>query len=215
LSPATLTAYQYLLIRPAPSLRILFVSPSLRVPGILQSRFLDRIGGSSRVRDSLSEALADGSRGVTAKIRWLSTSTADLDVDRAEEGRPRWIHCTPLLGQSGSVGVWMVVLVDDEKSSSATRRFRQAPPVASNLRQRQHSISPSPYENDFETDVKGPDRRMYMQNGNDSPRHAAVNALRPGRPGSAAREQRVEQRLHRSYSPTGSFGEPSISSFAL
>ncbi|KAF2022268.1 hypothetical protein BU24DRAFT_332765, partial [Aaosphaeria arxii CBS 175.79] len=123
----------YLLIRPYPSLRILFTSPSLRVPGVLQSRFLDRIGGSSRVRDSVAEALADGTRGVTAKIRWLSTAAPSL-ADRSEEGRPRWIHCTPLLGQSGSVGVWMVVLVDDEKVPGPVRRFRQAPPVASDVR---------------------------------------------------------------------------------
>lgn len=121
----------YLLIRPAPSLRILFTSPSLRVPGILQSPFLNRIGGSSRVRSDLGAALAEG-RGVTAKIRWLTRP----DQDGEGEGRPRWIHCTPLLGHSGAVGVWMVVLVDDESSapgSSSGRRFRQAPPVSTNI----------------------------------------------------------------------------------
>lgn len=211
---ATLTSWQYILIRPAPSLRILFVSPSLRVPGILQSRFLDRIGGSSRVRDSLAEALADGSRGVTAKIRWLSTAAADIDIDRAEEGRPRWIHCTPLLGQSGAVGVWMVVLVDDEKSNAAPRRFRQAPPVASNLRQRQFSASSGPYGLDSDVDsdtLRG--RGVHSQNGN-GPRHATVEALAGlRRPGSSASEQRAV----RSYSPpTMTYrGEPSVTSFAL
>jgi hypothetical protein len=130
---------QYLVVRPAPSLRILFTSPSLRVPGILQSRFLDRIGGSNRVRDSLSDALADGSRGVTAKIRWLPHAVPDLE-NSYEEGRPRWIHCTPLLGQSGAVGVWMVVLVD-EKESQPSRRFRQAPPIPNNIRDNQNSHS--------------------------------------------------------------------------
>ncbi|KAF1913944.1 hypothetical protein BDU57DRAFT_558872 [Ampelomyces quisqualis] len=124
----------YLLIRPAPSLRILFSSPSLRVPGILQSPFLDRIGGSARVRASVGDALADGSRGVTAKIRWLSRAVADLENSR-EEGRPRWIHCTPLLGASGSVGVWMVVLIDEDRHV-VSRRFRQAPPIASDVRGR-------------------------------------------------------------------------------
>ncbi|KAM3418361.1 hypothetical protein BST61_g4360 [Cercospora zeina] len=121
----------YLLIRPAPSLRILFTSPSLRVPGILQSPFLNRIGGSSRVRTDLAAALAEG-RGVTAKIRWLTRP----DEAGEGEGRPRWIHCTPLLGHSGAVGVWMVVLVDEEGSTpggSSGRRFRQAPPVSSNI----------------------------------------------------------------------------------
>ena len=80
---------------------------------------MDRIGGSSRVRDELSTALAEG-RGVTAKVRWLSKAD--------EDGRNRWIHCTPLLGSNGQIGVWMVVLVDDDQEIS--RRWKQAPPVA-------------------------------------------------------------------------------------
>jgi hypothetical protein len=112
-------------------MRILFTSPSLRVPGILQSPFLHRIGGSPRVRADLAAALGEG-RGVTAKIRWL----ARPDEDGEGEGRPRWIHCTPLLGHTGAVGVWMVVLIDEEgsrESISANRRFRTAPPVASTI----------------------------------------------------------------------------------
>lgn len=109
---------KYLLIRPYPSLRILFASPTLRVPGILQSHFMNKIGGSSRVRDELISALAEG-RGVTAKVRWVTR------VD--EDGRNRWIHCTPLVGSNGQIGVWMVVLVDDDQGLS--RRWKQAPPV--------------------------------------------------------------------------------------
>lgn len=109
---------QYLLIRPYPSLRILFASPSQRVPGILQSPFMNKIGGSVRVQEELTTALAEG-RGVTAKVRWVSKSD--------EDGRNRWIHCTPLLGSNGQIGVWMVVLVDDDQELS--RRWKQAPPV--------------------------------------------------------------------------------------
>ena len=109
---------QYLLIRPYPSLRILFASPTLRVPGILQSHFLSKIGGSTRVQDELATALAEG-RGVTAKVRWVSKAD--------EVGRNRWIHCTPLLGSNGHIGVWMIVLVDDDQELS--RRWKQAPPV--------------------------------------------------------------------------------------
>jgi hypothetical protein len=124
-------------VRPAPSLRILFTSPTLRVPGILQSPFLERIGGSNRIRESVRQALSDGSRGVTAKIRWLPHAVQDLD-DAVDEGRPRWIHCTPLLGQGGSVGIWMIVLVDDDKHGMAGRRFRQAPPVANDVRSQRY-----------------------------------------------------------------------------
>lgn len=136
-----LTPFKYLVVRPAPSLRILFTSPSLRVPGILQSRFLDRIGGSERVRESLANALADGSRGVTAKVRWLPHAVQSLE-DSYEEGRPRWIHCTPLLGQTGAVGVWMIVLVDEKDQSQPGRRFRQAPPISSDIGGRQQGQEP-------------------------------------------------------------------------
>lgn len=116
---------QYLLVRPYPSLRILFASPSLRTPGILQSPLMDKIGGSGRVRDELTQALADG-RGVTAKVRWVTK----LDI----EGRNRWIHCTPLLGNNGAIGVWMIVIVDDDKEGPGpVRRFRDAPPVATRI----------------------------------------------------------------------------------
>ena len=92
-----------------------------------------------RIRESVRDALSDGSRGVTAKVRWLPHAVSDLE-DSYEEGRPRWIHCTPLLGSSGGVGIWMVVLVDEEKSAQSSRRFRQAPPVAQDVRRPMHTV---------------------------------------------------------------------------
>jgi hypothetical protein len=80
---------------------------------------MNKIGGSTRVRDELTMAMADG-RGVTAKVRWISRAD--------EEGRNRWIHCTPLIGSNGQIGVWMVVIIDDD-SETIPRRWRQAPPV--------------------------------------------------------------------------------------
>ncbi|KAK2603412.1 hypothetical protein QQS21_004362 [Conoideocrella luteorostrata] len=104
----------YLLVRPAPSLQILFASPSLRLPGILQSPFLSRIGGSGRVRDQIAQALSDG-RGVTAKVRWLSSTRRNVS-SHADRGRPRWLHCTPLRGLNGIIGIWMIVVVNDDVS---------------------------------------------------------------------------------------------------
>ncbi|KAM5341970.1 hypothetical protein ACJ41O_015001 [Fusarium nematophilum] len=136
----------YLLVRPYPNLRILFASPSLRVPGMLQSPFLSRIGGSDRVRETLTRAFSDG-HGITAKVRWLSRSDIQAQNHQtrvmnhqshgegggqpppASQGRSRWIHCTPLLGSNGAVGVWMVVLVDDESEASFRSVRRGAPPV--------------------------------------------------------------------------------------
>ncbi|KAG7100538.1 hypothetical protein HYQ44_019890 [Verticillium longisporum] len=79
---------------------------------------MSKIGGSDRVREGLTQAFAGG-HGVTAKIRWSSKPGV--------EGRPRWIHCTPLVGSNGAVGVWMVVLVDDEVDPLP--RHMQAPAV--------------------------------------------------------------------------------------
>ncbi|RKF55772.1 putative white collar protein [Erysiphe neolycopersici] len=122
----------YLLVRPYPSMHILFASPSLRVPGILQSPFMSKIGGSQRVRDELLRAFADG-HGVTAKVKWVSRSDP--------EGRNRWIHCTPLVGLNGIIGVWMVVIVDDE-STNLRKYQRMAPPVDP-CYGRMHSGSPT------------------------------------------------------------------------
>ena len=82
------------------------------------------------MRSDLRAALGEG-RGVTAKIRWLTRA----DEDGEGEGRPRWIHCTPLFGHSGAVGVWMIVLVDEDNNSqgSSGRRFRAAPPVSDTI----------------------------------------------------------------------------------
>jgi hypothetical protein len=87
---------------------------------------MDRIGGTARVREELAAALAEG-RGVTAKIRWVTKFD--------EDGRNRWVHCTPLIGTNGHIGVWMVVLVDPEdgKEKPTAKRWKPAPPVDPSL----------------------------------------------------------------------------------
>ena len=100
------------MVRPYPSLRILFASPDLRIPGTLQSPLLSRIGGSTRVRGDLAHALEVG-RKVTAKVQWLSKT--------ATTSQARWIHCTPLLNVNDTIGVWMVILVDDEDDKEEER----------------------------------------------------------------------------------------------
>ena len=58
---------------------------------------------------------------MTAKIKWLTRYD--------DEGRGRWIHCTPLIGANGQIGVWMVIVVDDEQEKEPSRRWKQAPPI--------------------------------------------------------------------------------------
>ncbi|KXT04450.1 hypothetical protein AC578_3572 [Pseudocercospora eumusae] len=111
----------YLLVRPYPSLRITFTSPSLRIPGLLQTKLLDRIGGPSTIREGLEEALSRGT-GVTAKVTWLTSPkqpSAEL-----HGGPTRWLHCTPLLGSDERVGVWMIVIVEDENITGSLRKNR-------------------------------------------------------------------------------------------
>ncbi|KKY30664.1 putative hisactophilin c49s mutant phototropin phy3 fusion protein [Diaporthe ampelina] len=141
--PRVPTIYEhFLVVRPYPSLKILFASPSLRVPGILQSHLMGRIGGSKRIHEELEQAFALG-QGVTAKVRWISggarsdsnsNSGSNSIENGGKEGRPRWIHCTPLIGSNGSVGVWMVVVVDEDAdgsgSGSGGRLRRDAPTVS-------------------------------------------------------------------------------------
>lgn len=134
----------YLLVRPYPSLRILFTSPSMRIPGILQSPLLDRVGGSGKAIQQLEDALANG-QAVTAKVKWLhgvrrnrnSDQQREHDVIKAtdqgqtcEKGKARWLHCTPLLGNNGQVGVWMVVIVDVEEDSERGQPAKTIMPAA-------------------------------------------------------------------------------------
>ncbi|KXT06905.1 hypothetical protein AC578_7236 [Pseudocercospora eumusae] len=104
----------YLLLRPAPSLRILFASPTLRVPGILQSPFLNRIGGSPRMRADLENAFLEG-KPVTARVKWLAVPNSMGEG----HGKTRWVHCTPLIHVSGGIGLWMVVIIIPDETDSA------------------------------------------------------------------------------------------------
>lgn len=101
---------------------------------------MSKIGGSNRVRDELTAALAEG-RGVTAKVRWITK----LD----EEGRNKWIHCTPLVGSNGNIGVWMVVIVDDPKSMGKFTAGMRHPPAVEgeNARSRTPSRAPTSMAN--------------------------------------------------------------------
>ena len=180
----------YLLVRPAPSLQILFASPSLRMPGMIQSPLLSRIGGSGRVRSQISQALADG-QGVTARIRWVSGRRPEGD-----KGRSRWIHCTPLRGVNRAIGIWMVVILDDdtaqiredrhayageaherksyhEGNAGMGRRPRVAPPIPSHAERR----PPTRYSDNtrYEANVlhqNGYGTQYEMQNG-DGGQHQA------------------------------------------
>ncbi|KAJ3497959.1 hypothetical protein NLG97_g1502 [Lecanicillium saksenae] len=134
--PLTLTQIDifehFLLTRPHPAMTILFASPSMQVPGILQTSLLKRIGASKHVREELETAFEAG-QSITAQIKWATrklpvkkkhmdsiSSDTLLSLDDnsellvAEQQEPlRWIHCTPLKSYTGDVGVWMVLLIKE------------------------------------------------------------------------------------------------------
>ncbi|KAI0534824.1 hypothetical protein GGR58DRAFT_481362 [Xylaria digitata] len=178
----------YLLVRPSPSLRILFASPSLRVPGILQSPFMSRIGGSQSIRDAIAQAFKSGD-GITTKVRWLarpmaSGSGANLSASASlAHGRSRWIHTTPLLGVNGAIGVWIVILVDEEEK----QRSPGAPPIELfNLERRR------PFDADFVIDnidadnldnkstSEAEDESQLVEAGSVCLEHDEVEVLEPG-----------------------------------
>ncbi|TVY83664.1 Phototropin-2 [Lachnellula suecica] len=111
----------YILVRPHPSLQIIFVSPSLRLPGLLRTHLFSKLGGPAQTMSALEDAFRDGA-AVTAKVLWLPKNTGSAERGRGgSEVRPRWIRCTPLLGSDDRVGVWMIILVPVDGESTVYR----------------------------------------------------------------------------------------------
>jgi PAS domain S-box-containing protein len=134
---------KYLLLRPYPSLRIIFVSQAVRRMGRLQQRpFLAHVAAPSSTLSGLRGSLESG-EPVTAKIaimaqagkardgtvagRWGRRGKEDNGgEDPGKLGKPCWISATPLLDSDNNVGVWMVVIVDKTDVASHTGRTMDA-----------------------------------------------------------------------------------------
>ncbi|KAI9728672.1 MAG: hypothetical protein M1828_002778 [Chrysothrix sp. TS-e1954] len=201
----------YLLVRPYPSLRITFTSPALRIPGLLQSKFLDRISGPQHIRDGILSALSSGI-GVTAKISWLPSGTARANVPAADhdtssqrsaqssrpgssrhqpqhasEGKPRWIHCTPLMGSDEKVGVWMVVMVESESITGALNAHERAAEanahVTRSIHEHQHNAGiGSPKYNSqrmYKEYLRREGRLDSMEHANGGPGHQGHHTPQP------------------------------------
>lgn len=117
------------------------------------------------MRDGLSEAFEQGA-AVTAKVTWIpqGRSSDDSEESRpssrrggggaafgesAQQQRTRYISCTPLLGSDDQVGVWMVVMVENElvtgslaSRTAALNRYNepQVPPTPSEYQRESDSI---------------------------------------------------------------------------
>lgn len=94
------------------------------------------ISGSAEVLEELRSALKVG-RKVTALVDWLlSTESKDGKF---------WIHCTPLKGESGTVGVWVVILASYNTTSGADTNVQDEIPHAQKLAERRYSKA-TPWE---------------------------------------------------------------------
>ena len=128
---------KYMLIRPAPSLRIIFVSSRLKSLGdVVQSPFLSHVAASSKTLSGLRESF-ESVVPVTAKIGFmpnrgksrngLSTDQLGRNGDAAEAAKSAktcWLSATPLLDGDGQIGVWMMVIV--EKGRATSKSVNQA-----------------------------------------------------------------------------------------
>lgn len=122
----------YLLIRPAPSLRIVFASPKVRqrFGNSTQHPFMSHVAAPSSTLAGLKESFGTGVP-VSAKISFMLNRGERRDGTAIDAGskpehsgpiRTCWISATPLLGSDDNIGVWMVVVVEKTKVSSQRLR---------------------------------------------------------------------------------------------
>lgn len=148
----------YLLMRPSPSMKIIFTSPGLKKMGnLVQSPFMSHVTAPLKTLKGMKESFVSGNP-VTAKVLFSAEPSQpsdgkaiergqshDLDEAPARSGKACWISATPLLGADDQVGVWMVVFVDQRSLSSAMS------PTHSNSKSRR---TPSRRENNDQADSR-------------------------------------------------------------
>lgn len=123
----------YMLIRAAPSLRIVFQSPKLRqrLGDVVQHPFLSHIAALPNTLAGLKESLGNGV-AVSAKVNFMLSPGNRRDGTEIRPGtapdhsRPCWVSATPLLGSDDNIGVWMIVFVEKRKVASARTAGKEA-----------------------------------------------------------------------------------------
>ena len=122
---------KYILVRPYPSLRMIFVSQAAQRLGKLQQRhFMAHIAAPSATLAGLKDSFQSGTP-VTVKIALMDHAGDSKEgtvtgrwgkrgKDPSAKGNVCWISATPLLDTDDNTGVWMVVIVD-EKSAASNR----------------------------------------------------------------------------------------------
>jgi PAS domain S-box-containing protein len=172
----------YFLMRPSPSLKIIFASPALRKMGnLVQSTFLSHVTAPPATLRGLRESFEAGNP-VTAKVlfsakaseskegRELDRGQGKKDIEEASSskfGRSCWISATPLFGSDDEVGVWMVVLVDQRSLGSGSshvpsaRNFQRTPSGKA-VGDQQSELSEKPTPNSASTSASKPTRPSHI-----------------------------------------------------
>lgn len=134
----------YFLMRPAPSYKIIFVSPALQKMGkLVQTNLLSHITAPKATLQGLKESFESGTP-VTAKVLFSASASTDVegkelngnhkdleDAASKQTGRTTWLSATPLVGSDEKVGVWMVVVVEGKSLGSGSRGAERVESVRS------------------------------------------------------------------------------------
>jgi PAS domain S-box-containing protein len=200
----------YFLMRPSPSLKIIFASPALRKMGnLVQSTFLSHVTAPLATLKGLRESFEAGNP-VTAKVlfsakaseskegRVLDRGQGKRDIEEASSskfGRSCWISATPLFGSDDEVGVWMVVLVDQRSLGSgsshlSSTRNPQRTPSGKAVGDQQSASSEKPTPTSASASISKPTRPSHIN--------------MPDRLGSRQEETRQANGVNRSSAGQGS-----------
>lgn len=134
--------HNYLLVRPDPSLHILFASSALQsTMDLRQTPLLSHISTSVNTLAGLQRAFTQGIP-VTGRVLWKPAARASALNDTASgsytswhsagmghgleglgAGQSQWLSATPLVGADDRVGVWVIVIIKAPYGSAVGEMF--------------------------------------------------------------------------------------------
>jgi hypothetical protein len=134
--------HNYLVVRPDPSLHILFASTALQTAADLrQTPLLSHVSTSVNTLAGLQKAFAQGTP-VTGRVVWKpavrgvginDTSSGSHSswhsaavghaLEASVAGQSQWLSATPLVGSDDPVGVWVIVIIKAPYGSAVGEMF--------------------------------------------------------------------------------------------
>ena len=133
--------HNYLLVRPSPSLNILFASSALQITADLrQTPLLSHISTSGNTLAGFQKAFAQGTP-VTGRVLWRPAARSESalsghaswysgqeamgtnGVVGGGAGQSQWLSATPLVGSDDRVGVWVILIIKAAHGSAVGETF--------------------------------------------------------------------------------------------